>query len=341
MTAPTASRATISDVARAAGVSPTTVSHALNGRGQVDARTRERVEKAALALRYRPNRHAQRLRTGEAHMIVLLSSMPFAVAAGSSRLGFLMEIAAVAATAALTRGLALVLAPPMESGILPLDSLDIDGALIVEPSQRDVNVEHMKRRGLPVVLIGRQPGPRQPVPYVDIRSAATAHLLLGHLRAQGARRIALLIGSERRNSYVETEEVYRSIAVEAGMEAIVATAEEIAGEEGGYASTLELLRLHPDIDGMCVPVDAFAVGALRALDHAGRRVPHDVVVATRYDGMRARTSDPPLTAVDLHLDCVAHEAIELLLEHLRGETSRRHVEGPAPELIPRESSWRR
>ena len=341
MNAPTIPRATINDVARAAGVSPTTVSHALNGRGQVDARTRERVEQAALALRYRPNRHAQRLRTGEAHMIVLLSSMPFAVAGGSSRLGFLMEIAAVAATSALTRGLALVLAPPMETGSLPLDSLDVDGALVVEPSARDANIDHMKKRGLAVVSIGRQPGARHPVPYVDIRSADTARLLLDHLQAQGARRIALLIGSERRNSYIETEEVYRSVAGERGMAAIVVTAEETTGEEGGRAATLELLRRHPDIDGICAPVDAFAVGALQALNEAGRRVPKDVVVATRYDGTRARTSGPPLTAVDLHLDRVAHEAIELLLEHLRGDTARRVVEGPAPDLIVRASSARR
>ena len=340
MSASSVPRATISDVARAAGVSTTTVSHALNGRGQVDARTRERVEKAALALRYRPNRHAQRLRTGEAHMIVLLSSMPFAVAAGSSRLGFLMEIAAVAATSALTRGLALVLAPPMESGALPLETLDVDGALVVEPSARDVNIDHMKRRGLPVVSIGRQPGARPPIPHVDLRSAETARLLLDHLRAQGARRIALLIGSERRNSYIETEQAYRAAVLEYGMPAIVATAEETAGEDGGREATRDLLRRHPRIDGICAPVDAFAVGAILALQEAGRRVPQDVVVATRYDGMRARTCEPPLTAVDLHLDRVAHEAIELLLEHLRGDKTRRVVAGPAPELILRASSSR-
>lgn len=341
MSAPTIPRATISDVARAAGVSPTTVSHALNGRGQVDAKTRARVEEAAAALRYRPNRHAQRLRTGEAHMIVLLSSMPFGVAGGSSRLGFLMEIAAVAATSALTRGLALVLAPPLESGSLPLDALDIDGALVVEPSVRDANIEHMRKRGLPVVSIGRQPDVRAPVPHVDLRSAETARLLLDHLRSQGARRVALLIGSERRNSYVEAEAEYRAFAAASGIKPIVVTAAEVAGEDGGREATRELLLRHPKIDGICAPVDAFAVGAVRALQEAGRCVPDDVVVATRYDGMRARTCLPPLTAIDLHLDQVAHEAIELLFEHLRGDKSRRLIAGPAPDLIARESSARK
>jgi len=327
-------RVTISDVARAAGVSPTTVSHALSGRGQVQAHTRERVLRVARELRYRPNRHAQRLRTGEAHMIVLLSSMPFAVAGGSSRLGFLMEIAAVAAGPALASGLALVLA-------LPLDALEVDGALVVEPSARDVHVDHMRKRGVPVVSIGRQAGTRTPVPYVDLRSGFTTRLLLDHLRAQGARRLALLIGSERRTSYIEGEAAYRAFADEHGMEPVVAFADEGLGEPGGLAATRELLARVPKLDGLCVPVDAFAVGALQALRDAGRRVPHDVVVATRYDGMRARTSDPPLTAVDLHLGEVGEVAIELLLEHLRGDTARQAVQAVEPTLVVRRSSKRR
>jgi len=334
-------RVTISDVAQAAGVSRTTVSHALSGRGQVEVRTRERVLNVARELRYRPNRHAQRLRTGEAHMIVLLSSMPFAVAGGSSRLGFLMEIAAVAAGPALASGLALVLAPPVEGGDLPLDSLDVDGALVVEPSARDVHVDLMRKRGVPVVSIGRQPGTRSPVPHVDLRSSLTTRLLLDHLGEQGARCMALLVGSERRQSYVESEAAYRAFAEEHAMEPIVTAVEERLGEEGGAEATRQLLMRAPRLDGLCVPVDAFAVGALRALREAGRRVPRDVVVATRYDGMRARTSQPALTAVDLHLDQVGQAAIDLLLEHLRGETARQMVEAPEPTLIERASSRRR
>lgn len=83
-----APRVTISDVARQAGVSVTTVSHALNGRGQVDPATRQKVEEVARELGYTPNRHAQKLRGGGSNMIALMSSMPFAVAGGPSRLGF-------------------------------------------------------------------------------------------------------------------------------------------------------------------------------------------------------------------------------------------------------------
>ncbi|GAC1389565.1 MAG: substrate-binding domain-containing protein [Variovorax sp.] len=333
-------RVNITDVAREAGVSPTTVSHALNGRGQVDARTRERVEKAALTLGYRPNRHAQRLRTGEAHMIVLLSSMPFAVAGGPSRLGFLMEIAAVAAAAALTRSLALVLAPPVETGQMPLELLDVDGALVVEPSARDPNVEYLKRRGLPVVAIGKPSSARDTIPYVDIHSAQTTGLLLDHLYAQGARKVAMVLGSAQRNSYVEAEATYRTTVAVRGQSCLLSVVDETRGEDGGYEAARALMVAHPDIDAFCIPVDAFAVGAVRALAQSGHRVPQDVMIATRYDGVRARMCDPPLTAVNLHLDEIARQAIDLLFDHLHGDTTCRRVAGPDPQLVLRKSSAR-
>jgi DNA-binding LacI/PurR family transcriptional regulator len=333
-------RANIKDVAREAGVSPTTVSHALNARGQVDAETRARVEQAALKLGYRPNRNAQRLRTGEAHMIVLLSSMPFAVAGGPSRLGFMMEVAAVAAAEALNRSLALVLAPPMESGRMPMELLDVDGALVIEPSAGDANLEYLVRRGLPVVAIGKPAeGPAMP-PYVDIHSGQTTQLLLDHLHEQGARKVAMILGSAQRNSYVEARAAYERFAAERGQSALLSLIDEASGERGGKEAALALLAAHPDIDAFCIPVDAFASGAVTAIAESGRRIPEDVMVATRYDGPRARTCVPPLTAVDLHLEEVAQQAIALLFDHLRGDRSRHRVEGPVAQLVARESSAR-
>jgi DNA-binding LacI/PurR family transcriptional regulator len=333
-------RITIADVARAAGVSPTTVSHALNGRGQVDARTRQRVTQVAADLGYRPNRHAQRLRTGEAHMIVLLSSMPFAVAGGPSRLGFLMEIAAVAAAAALERGLAMVLAPPLENGLAPLDLMDVDGALVIEPSADDPHLAALRQRGLPVVSIGRQGGTPDPVPYVGLHSRQVTTLLLEHLLTQGARRIALVVGAAERNSYLQAQLAYDAMVSAHGMPRLCLRVDEVLGEEGGFAAARDLLARDPGIDAFCVPVDAFATGVARFLAQAGRHVPQEVMLATRYDGIRARTCEPPLTAVDLHLDEVAHLAIDLLFEHLRGNTARRMVAGPAPQLVLRASSLR-
>jgi DNA-binding LacI/PurR family transcriptional regulator len=336
-------RTKIVDVAREAGVSITTVSHALNGRGYVDPRTREAVKRVALRLGYRPNRHAQQLRGGSTHVIALISSMPFAVAGGPSRLGFMMEIAAVAASVALTRGLALILVPPAESDALAIDAIetiDIDGALVVEPAASDVQVAHLRRRSVPMVTVGKQSGASNSPPFVDLHPADTTDQLLHHLRAQGARRIALLTGQQRRSAYTDAASAYSAFAGAHRMQPIVSLADENQGEEAGRLATMELIERYPDIDAICAPVDAFAVGAVRALQALGRSVPGDLMIATRYDGLRARDCSPPLTSLNLHLDIVAAQAIELLFDHLRGQTERRVINGPPAELVIRQSTQR-
>jgi DNA-binding LacI/PurR family transcriptional regulator len=334
---PPKQRPTIADVARAAGVSITTVSHALNDKGYVDSQTRERVKEAAQTLGYRPSVRAQRLRTGQARTIALISSMPFEIAGGASRLGFLMEVAAVAAGAALTRGLALVLVPPLMDGRLPLEQLDIDGAIVIEPTADDANVAHLQDRGLPVVCLGRQPG-NDAVPYVDIHSSATTELLLNHLKAQGCRHVALLIGAQQRNSYLEARQSYERFCAQHRMACVIAVADEAGGEAAGCEAFASLMDAHPELDGLCALVDAFAVGAVQAIAHAGRCVPDDIKVVTRYDGIRARGCRPPLTAVDLHLDDIALQAVGLLFEHLAGSGGADSVAPAQPELVIRESS---
>ncbi|MER7951337.1 LacI family DNA-binding transcriptional regulator [Streptomyces sp. NPDC096079] len=331
---------TIADVARAAGVSRTTVSHALNGIGKVDPRTRERVKEVAADLGYRPNLRAQRLRRGEARAIALASSMPFAVAGGPSRLGFYMEVAAAAAESALLHEYALVLVPPVQSGAA-LYSVDIDGAIVVEPDVDDAAAARLKERGLPYVALGRPVAPDEDVPYVDLRGGLVTEVLLSHLREQGARRPALIIGSGARHSSVDARTAYERLAEEHGWEPLVATAPEAGGEQAGYECCAALLAAHPEVDAVCALVDAFAVGAVRAIRDSGRAVPDDVMVVTRYDGLRARTCEPPLTAVDLHLVGAAAAAVDLLLGRLRGDTSARVATVPAPTVIARASSLRR
>ena len=330
-------RIKIVDVAREAGVSITTVSHALNGRGQVDPKTRAAVRGVAERLGYRPNRHAQQLRTGASHIVALVSSMPFSVAGGPSRLGFMMEIAAVAAGVALARGLALILVPPSERGAGTLEQLGLDGALVIEPAAGDPQLQALSQRGVPVVTIGRVPGDDGQA-CIDLRAQQTTLQLLEHLRTQGARRIALLTGAQARSPYLDALAAYEAYATRRRMKPCIATADEAQGEEAGRAATLQLLATHPDIDAICAPVDAFAVGAARALRELGRRVPQDVMLATRYDGNRARQCEPPVTALDLHLETVATQAIELLMERMRGERGRRVVEAPEATLVEREST---
>ena len=335
---PPTHRPTIADVAKAAGVSRTTVSHALNDRGVVDARTREKVKAVAAQLGYRPNLRAQRLRTGRTNCIALISSMPVAVAGGPSRMGFMMEIAGIVAEHALRHGSALVLVPPLPEAEQLVDELDIDGALLLEPLAGDPQLARLLQRGVKVVSIGRQPG-EPVVPYVAMHESV-AELLLQHLADQGAQRVALLIGHQARYSYQAMEQAYRAFTVRQGQPCLLMKADEAGGEEAGRWACEQLLTAYPDIDAICAPVDAFAVGVAAQLAAMGRRVPQEVMLVTRYDGLRARQCQPPLTALNLHLEQVAEQAVTLLFEHINGNHQHTAVSGPLPELVVRASSQR-
>lgn len=325
---------TIADLARAAGVSVTTVSHAFSGRRHVEPETRKRIEALAREIGYRPNHRAQRLRTGRAGSIALVSSMPFAVAAGPSRLGFLMEIAAAAAVTAFSRGISLCLVPPLGPRD-SLDALEVDGAIVVEPERDDPVLDFFSDRGVDVVSIGRAPG-RDDLPFVDLQSGATAQLLLDHLFSEGGR-VGLITGQQRRNSYIEMEAAYAAHTARTGSPPLAIRIDEQGGEQAAAAAAESLLRADPALSALCVPVDAFATGVLDAARATGRKVPQDLRLATRYDGMRAKLATPALTAVDLHLDQVAAAAVDLLIARLEQAEPAPHVISP-PALVLRTSS---
>ncbi len=332
-------RPTIKDVAKAAGVTPSTVSQALNNKGCVREETRTKVLEAVKVLRYHPNSRAQHLRAGGMKFVALMSGMAPSVSTGQAQLGFLMEIAAGAASAALNRGLALVLVPPLPGDLAALNGLDIDCALVAEPSADDAQLDWLRERGLPTVTLGRHPTLTDQ-PHVELHSKATAALLLEHMWEQGARRIGLITARQRRNSYLETEEAYFEFCAAHDMEPGHGLADEIGGEISGQAAAAELFQRRPDLDGLLAIVDAFAVGALEAARARGLAVPRDLKIATRYDGLRARTADPPLTATNLHLPEVAALGVELLFSRLHGRDLLLSLHPPKPTLIPRRSTAR-
>ncbi|EPN8134055.1 substrate-binding domain-containing protein [Salmonella enterica] len=328
-------RAKLIDVARHAGVSPGTVSNALHNTRFVEPQTRRRIEEAIAALNYTPNIRARQLRTGKTNTIALLSSVPLAIASGASRLGFMMEVALTSAMMALEKQHALILVPP---GANPLDAVSFDAAILIEPAENDPQLQALAQAGIPCVTIGRTPGTGTPVPWVELHSAATAQLLLTHLEASGASKCALFVGNTRRTSVLESEAAYQRWCA-GRQDPVVYSLNESEGENAGYQAAQQLLQAHPDVDGVLVLIDTFASGAVRAFQEQDIAIPEQMRVVTRYDGIRARESLPPLTAVNMHLDEVARQAITLLFDLLAGKKVS-HSDGIMPELVVRASTSR-
>lgn len=339
-------RVTLIEVAKHAGVSPATVSNAVNRARYVDSETRKRIDRAIAELGYIPNLGARRLRTGKSNAIAVFSSMPFSISGGPSRLGFMMEIAASAAVAALEKQLSLVLVPPLPVSDPGFGHVEADGALVIEPSGDDPYIAELLRRGVPIVAIGR-PGAGKgdnavpkPIPHVDLQPKVITETALGHFAETGAKAPVLFVGMTDRAAYHEAETVYRRFAQAHGIDPIVRYLDERQGEQAGYDAALNLLESHPEVDALFVLVDTFASGVVQAFNEHGVAMPEQIRVATRYDGIRARESTPRLTAFNLHLDDIARLALGRLLEEIEGRDGPSVVTGPRPDIVLRESSVR-
>ena len=180
-------RPTVRDVAAVAGVSPTTVSHALNGKGRVDSRTRRRVEDAATRIGYRANPVARNLRAGRTGMLslVLPTIGHDATTNEALALDYYMRLASAAAAAAFAHEYALLLPPPLRSGA-DLRDLPIDGGILADPEMNDPRLSMFRALNLPVVTIERDLGDDDDAGASSSDNDANTRIVLDHL-AQGAR----------------------------------------------------------------------------------------------------------------------------------------------------------
>ena len=192
MNRPSHRPASIEDVARQAGVSLTTVSHALNGKGRVSPETRVRVAEAAKALGYRGSAIARRLASGARGGVLALHVAARDSPTIVSDIEYFTILMTAAATAALSHGYWLALAP-VSATVDMWNSLPTDGVIIVDPLIDDPMVRAFGDRNVPVVTVGRAAlevdcdgG------WVDNDHNAGTRAILEHLRSQGAASIALI-----------------------------------------------------------------------------------------------------------------------------------------------------
>lgn len=312
-------RPTIHEVARAAGVSVTTVSDALNGKGRVDPATRMRVQAIGRRLGYEANRHARGLRSGRSGAVGLL--LPVGADAQSDEalaLDFYMRLASAAAAAMFSHRQALMLLPPTIT-LSGLRGFALDGAIIVDPSERDVHTGRFQRLGLPVVTIERDMGRPKERCYVASNATANTEQLLSHLADRGAQRIALVLPRADWGWATETRRAYETWTSEHDFPSVIVPVAMTPGETNAFASVRRLLARRRPPDALFVVAARFIRGALRAAEAAGRRVPDDLLVAAGVDSVPAREGTPPVTALDLHPEMQAVAAAEMLLARIAGE----------------------
>lgn len=304
-------RITIRDVAKVAGVSLTTVSHALNGKGRIDQDTINRVRDAADRLGYEANHAARNLRVNRAGRIAVINSQSSPHRVSMIDLDHFVRLLSGATDTALQLGYATTLTLPDQNLRRPLH---IDGVILVDPIKHDPLLTSVRHSGIPVVTTGRDSSAEEPQLYVvdnDLASATTT--ILDHLLKQGAKRIAL-IGSSPLYSYSEDAmKAYRSWTKIHKMPALIEHVTGTLSESGGYTAALKLLKRDPAIDAIHCVTDRYAVGAMLAAETKKLSVPKDILVTAGTEGEIARSSSPPITALNLYPEEIGRNSAEMLI----------------------------
>jgi DNA-binding LacI/PurR family transcriptional regulator len=325
----------IEDVARQAGVSPTTVSHALNGKGRVSEETRLRVAEAAKALGYRGSAIARRLASGARGGVLALQVAARDSPTVVSDVEYFTILMMATATAALSQGYWLTLAPVSATEDI-WNSLPADGVILVDPLIDDPLVRAFEDRDVPVVTVGRSSLEVNGGGWVDNDHVAGTHAILEHLRGQGADSIALIIGPERNSYTLDARNAYQDWASARGAETRIYVAGSGLSEYAGYEATVKMFAEGWRPDAIYATVDRLALGSLRAIKDQGLSVPEDILLAGLSDSESARSARPPLTVLALHPDQVGQGAAEMLIALVEGRKT-----GPRHRLIPAQVVARR
>ncbi|MEV0742528.1 LacI family DNA-binding transcriptional regulator [Streptomyces sp. NPDC050549] len=329
---------TIQDVAKAAGVSPMTVSNVINDHPNVRPSTREKVLEAMARLDYRVNVAARNLRKGRTGVIGL--AVPEVNSPYYGRL-------AVGIVAAAERRDLRVSIEQTASRENELDALSLsrnrlyDGLILTAAGMSQADAERLKVEH-PVVVLGDRifggPVDHVAMPNLEAARAATSHLI-----ERGCRRVAFLCGlleevdtsSFRLTGYQQALDV-------AGLPADRALIQQVdrLGMREGAQRAREMVESGLDFDGVFCITDSLAMGVLRGLTDAGIRVPDQVKVIGFDNVSESEFFIPSLSTVDPDHDGMAERAVDLLVRRMEqtGPSTRHHDFVGDFALVIREST---
>jgi LacI family transcriptional regulator len=332
-------RVTLKSLADRLGLSVTTVSRALNGKGRryrISKKTEAKVIEAARKLNFHPNQLARGLRTNKTLAIGLVIpdiSNPF-----------FANIAHNIEVETRKRGYAIILCDSQENTDIEIESLkllesrNVDGLIISPVGQTSEHLKVFENSDKPIVIVDRY------FPNLKLSSVASDNLqgafdAVCYLLEYGHRRIICLQGLQnttpnemRVKGYIDAHEKNNS-KIDGSL---------IVGDKfddrSGYIYTKYMLKEKKHFSAIFALSNLIALGALRALAEDGLRVPEDISMVSFDDYPYSAYLATPMTTVRQNNDALGKTAVKMFFEQFEsGDKTKKNVVFVPTELIPRKS----
>lgn len=323
---------TIYDVARAAGVAPSTVSRAFSRPGRVNSETAERIRRVADELGYRTNPVARALSTARTQMIALVIS--------DITNPFYFEIIRGAEHAAAEAGYTMVLSDTQESDRLERQALEramssVEGIVLASSRMSDSAIR-MTAKQKPLMVLNRAVAD---VPSVVTDNARGARRALEHLGELGHETVTYVAGPEA--SYADGMRWRALLEASHELALRVRRIGPFPPTVAGGVEAASALAAAPTT-AVVAYNDQIAIGMVRGLRRLGAEVPKDVSIVGFDNILPADLVTPGLTTVAAPLHAMGTTAVTNLLAYIGGAKagSRQPVVLPT-RLVVRDSTAQR
>ncbi len=328
---------TIRDVAKLAGVSTMTVSRVVNDSGYVSEATRVKVASVVAEIGYVPNMLGPSLRFKQTNTLALVIT--------DITNPFWTTVARGVEDAAHEQGFSVILCNTDESNekqdhyLTMLLKRRIDGMLLVPTSSSAEDVQRIQKQEITIVLLDRQVS-NVDVDIVRSDSVTGAYQIVNYLLTLGHRRIGMLAGPRDVSTSTDRVTGYRQALRAAGL----GTEHEqlIWGQftyRSGYEMGKEMLTAVSPPTAIFAANNFIAIGAMRAAQELGLKVPNDISIASFGDIPIDINPTPFLTVATHPIYEMGYQATQLLLARIAGEAPAEFQEIILPtEIVIRQST---
>lgn len=329
--------ATITDVARMAGVSISTVSRVINKKGGVSRELEARILEAVEKLNFKPNTVAQALKAKSTKSLGLIipsienpvfPPLVKAIEDTANKYGFSTILCN-------SNGVLVEEARYLEL----LSNKQVDGIILNAIGDYHEKFEEVRRTGLPLIILGRHIE-GFPATCVTIDNHQGAYLATKHLVETGMKRIAFLFGSLEATSAINDRfEGYRKALEDCNIgysDELVAHGDRTF--DGGAIATQELMKRGVRFDAVFASNDVMALGCIEKLMDSGLAVPEDVSVMGFDDIPMAGLFRPHLSTVRSPLKLFGKEAVKMILRIIYSKKDPMCEQKFDTELVIRQST---
>lgn len=330
---------TANDVAKLAGVSPSTVSRVISNNPKISKATRDKVLKSMKKLGYYPNANARSLamqKTGTVGIIIPTTSEDY-----FSNPFFSESLRGIIRGASNSDYDLLISTNTEKDDEIKIiqrfiRASKVDGVILMTSKVQDEGIKYLLNIDFPFSLIGSYPGGN--INQVDNDNALASYELTQHILNNNRKNIALLIGDldlvVSKKRLLGYKEALKEEGIKYNPDLVFSGSFD---EEIGYYYGKKISKMNPMPDGLVVADDLVAIGVLNAFEDLGIKVGKDISIASFNNSVFAKYSTIPLTSVDINAMELGKASMELLTDAIEEDTRGKIINIPHKIYI-RESS---